>query len=144
MSNGLCSHLSSSDQFTNLPSSSHFLLFASMFTWIRKISISDSDEDSSSSESSPSTRSRLSRLRITDDVEEEGLHESTKNEVEMSTSAVMSSTSLLEETPEVESFDSEVILADIRKKRTASPTFDPSLPGPSGYGQITCAELVSP
>ncbi|GIY31549.1 hypothetical protein CDAR_179411 [Caerostris darwini] len=102
---------------------------------IRKISISDCDEDSSSSESAPSTRSRFSRLRITDDIEEGGLYESTKDEVEMSTSAVMSCTSLLEETPEVESFDSE-------KKRTASPTFDPSLPGPSGYGQITCADML--
>ncbi|GIY46296.1 hypothetical protein CDAR_548341 [Caerostris darwini] len=134
---------------------------------VRKFSIGDSDEDDIESE--PSTTSRFGLLRIRDDIEEE---ENKENVEEMSTSAVMSSTSLLEENPEVESLDSGEILADIRikpeinedpeseefqsvkfyfsfyfvlsvKKRTASPTFDPLLPGPSGHVQSACADILS-
>ncbi|GIX97368.1 hypothetical protein CDAR_191081 [Caerostris darwini] len=120
----------------------------------RKFSIGDSDEDDIESE--PSTTSRFGLLRISDDIEED---ENKENVQAMSTSEVMPSTSLLEENPEVESLDSEEILADKSikpeinedpeseelqpKKETASPTFDPSLPGPSGCGRIVLAELES-
>ncbi|GIX89263.1 hypothetical protein CEXT_230981 [Caerostris extrusa] len=110
----------------------------------RKFSIGDSDEDDIESE--PSTISRFGLLHIRDDIEED---ENKENVQERSTSAVMPSTSLLEENPEVESLHSAEILADIQeinedpeseefqpKKRTASPTFDPSLPGPSSNGQL--------
>ncbi|GIY69847.1 hypothetical protein CEXT_379951 [Caerostris extrusa] len=121
---------------------------------VRKFSIGDSDDDDIESE--PSTASRFGLLRIRDDIEEE---ENKQNVEEMSTSAVMSSTSLLKENPEVESLDSGEILADRRikpeinedpeseefqpKKRTASPTFDPLLPGPSGHVQSACADILS-